>query len=693
MTAFLRELSSYGTDWLYLLVPLGAGLAFAVWAVATGEPGTGNLVQRLLHRGGSTLERVTGLPAWTAGGLVTGLLALTIALIGFVWDVALHVDLGRDTFLYTPGHMAIVTGLGLILVAGLMSIMLATIKGADTGLRFRHLRIPRGALALVVLGAGALVGFPLDEFWHRSYGIDVTMWGPTHLIMISGASLSPIALWLLLTEAGPRAGRPGLVRAIRVLLAGALLTGLSTFQLEYDLGVPQFQQLYHPVLIALAASIGLVAARTILGRGGALIAAGGFLAIRAALAVLAGGALNLTVPRFPLYLGAAVSVELVFWAGRRLRPATLALVAGAAVGTLGVGAEWAWMQAWGRHPWGASLVPGALTAVAIALPGALIGLAMGRISSFRTASIPRGALIPAALAVVALLAVPLPRNAAPIRTEIVTRPAGAGTVDVRVELDPAEEARGADWFEILSWQGGRSRISRMVPVGEGAFVSEAPVPAVAPWKSVIRLAHHDLVMALPVYMPADPELGLSEIPVESRRVMTMQRDTDMLMREAHGGPAWPALVAYGFIVAIALVWVSTLVRGFAAVSRRTPRDGGPLSGRRVVVTGAHGGIGSAAVGALRAEGARVVGIDIRPGAGVLAGDVTEPGSMRAALDEAARRLGGIDTLVNNAGIGRAGTREPPRTAKPGRPSRSTCSARGSPRPRRCRICCRSEDTS
>jgi NAD(P)-dependent dehydrogenase (short-subunit alcohol dehydrogenase family) len=570
-----------------------------------------------------------------------------------VWDVALHVDAGRDTFLYTPGHMAIVTGLGLILAAGALSIMLATNDESETGLRFRHLRVPRGAVALVVLGAGALVGFPLDEFWHRAYGIDVTMWGPTHLIMITGASLSPIALWLLLTEAGSRAGRPGLVRGMRVLLVGALLTGLSTFQLEFDLGVPQFQHLYHPVLIALAASVGLVAARTILGRGGALVAVGGFLAIRGGLALLTGGVLNLTVPRFPLYVGAALSVELAFWLGRRLRPAALALAAGAAVGTAGLAAEWGWMQVWGRHPWGESLVPSALTAVAIAVPGALIGIALGRVASFRAAGIPGPAVLAAGLAIVALLGVPLQRNADPIRAEVVTRPAGTGLVDVEVTLNPADEGYGADWFEVLSWQGGRARVSHMVPLSDGRFAAERPVPVGAPWKSVIRLAHHDLVMAVPVYMPADPELGLSEIPVAPRRVSTIQRDTDMLMREAHGGPILPALVAYGFILAIAVVWVTVLARGYAAVSRRGPGNGGPLSGRRIVVTGARGGIGTAAVKALRAEGARVVGIDLRPGLEVVAGDVTDVSSMEAALAEAARRLGGIDTLVNNAGIGRA----------------------------------------
>ena len=34
----------------------------------------------------------------------------------------------------------------------------------------------------------ALVGFPLDDGWHRLFGQDVTLWGPTHLMLIGGAS-------------------------------------------------------------------------------------------------------------------------------------------------------------------------------------------------------------------------------------------------------------------------------------------------------------------------------------------------------------------------------------------------------------------------------------------------------------------------------------------------------------------------
>jgi short-subunit dehydrogenase len=83
------------------------------------------------------------------------------------------------------------------------------------------------------------------------------------------------------------------------------------------------------------------------------------------------------------------------------------------------------------------------------------------------------------------------------------------------------------------------------------------------------------------------------------------------------------------------------------VSRRS------VAGLRVVITGAGGGIGSATNAALRARGARVCGIDLHGGGEVIAADVRDAEAMQAAVDEAAARLGGIDVLVNNAGIGTA----------------------------------------
>jgi NAD(P)-dependent dehydrogenase (short-subunit alcohol dehydrogenase family) len=72
---------------------------------------------------------------------------------------------------------------------------------------------------------------------------------------------------------------------------------------------------------------------------------------------------------------------------------------------------------------------------------------------------------------------------------------------------------------------------------------------------------------------------------------------------------------------------------------------------RVLLTGAAGGIGSAAASELRRRGARVVGLDLQPGDDIIECDVRDQASVDAAVAEAIERLGGLDVLVNNAGIG------------------------------------------
>ncbi|MEU3243671.1 MULTISPECIES: SDR family NAD(P)-dependent oxidoreductase [unclassified Streptomyces] len=87
-----------------------------------------------------------------------------------------------------------------------------------------------------------------------------------------------------------------------------------------------------------------------------------------------------------------------------------------------------------------------------------------------------------------------------------------------------------------------------------------------------------------------------------------------------------------------------------------------FEGLKALVTGGASGIGRATAELLAARGARVAvldrdlsGVD-KPLLGHLA-DVTDDTSVRAAVAAAVVDLGGLDVLVNNAGIGAQGTVE------------------------------------
>ncbi|MFL6060636.1 MAG: SDR family NAD(P)-dependent oxidoreductase [Marmoricola sp.] len=75
-----------------------------------------------------------------------------------------------------------------------------------------------------------------------------------------------------------------------------------------------------------------------------------------------------------------------------------------------------------------------------------------------------------------------------------------------------------------------------------------------------------------------------------------------------------------------------------------------FTGHRVVVTGAAGGVGSQVVALFGAEGARVVGVDVVPGDGIVQGDLADAASVTSVVEQALAELGGVDVLCNVAGI-------------------------------------------
>src|SRR5215210_6429891 len=294
----------------------------------------------LLERAAERSGRIGNLPPWAALPTMLATGSLIVALLGMYWDISLHIDDGRDPGpLANPAHYLILFGLFGIFAGGFLAMAIPREKPCPTALRiYDGWYAPLGGIVLAACGGFALIGFPLDDGWHRLFGQDVTLWGPTHLMLIGGASVSLVGLGILLAE-GTRShsilhgdeedGRVSVWLTLRrAALAGGFLIGLSTFQAEFDFGVPQFDFLFQPMLIALAAGIGLVSARMWGGTGGAVGAVAFFWLVRGFVSLMVGGVWDESTPHIPLYLAEALIVEGTAVLLLRRRPLAFGVVAG-----------------------------------------------------------------------------------------------------------------------------------------------------------------------------------------------------------------------------------------------------------------------------------------------------------------------------------------------------------------------------
>ena len=542
----------------------------------------------LLARLADAAGRRTGRPGWVALPSLMVALSLICALFGMLWDISLHIAQGRDEGpLANPAHYFILVGLFLVFAAGMLAIVLPLDEdpGPASVRITRTWRAPVGGLLIAGAGFYALSGFPLDDVWHRLFGQDVTLWGPTHLMLITGAGLSLIGQLVLEQEghAHTRAARaagtvtdasPVVLWVLRVSALGGMLIGLSVFQAEYDFGVPQFRLVLQPMMIAGAAALALVAARLIGGRGAALGAALFFLTLRGIIALIVGPGLGEPTPSLPLYLGSAILIELLALTALLRDPLKFGIVAGLVVGTLGSVTEAAWSYVAMPLPWTADMwVEGLLMAVPVAVAAGACGglLALGVQGRLPRPAIGRGVLVASLLVLAAATAngliATVPDDA---KATVALTPAGAGFADAEVTLDPSL-ADDPSWVQLTAWQGGGLVVDRLEEVGPGRYRSTEPVPVDGAWKTLLRVHDGRTLAATPVFLPADDAIDAEEIPAEASSTRGFVPEITLLQRERDlDAPAWLWTASSLVVLVLSLALVLALAWGVARLSRRLP---------------------------------------------------------------------------------------------------------------------------
>jgi hypothetical protein len=435
-------------------------------------------------------------------------------------------------------------------------------------------------------GLYAMIGFPLDDIWHRIFGQDVTLWGPTHLMMIGGACFSLFAV-LMLEREGEAAQAEDVsigtfIKFLRYLSFGGMFIGLSVYQIEYDFGVEQFRLVLQPMMIAAASALAAVAARITMGRGAAVVAALFAIALRGAVAFLVGPVLEAPINWFPLYLGPAVVVELVALTPLVKRPIAFGAVSGLVVGTVGLWLESLWIGAvyhypWPMAMWGEALAMAVPVAILAGMCGALFGMVLtgqrlpGRAIGI---SVVAATVLVIGGAVATGLHIVVPRqDIATITLTDQPGPPGQRMVSADVQLAPPDMVSDhPDWVTILSWQGRMENnrgllIDPLTKVGPGHYRSTQPVPVWGSWKTLLRVQDGYTMAAVPIYEPADDAIPAPEVPALASSARPFVQEVTILQRERdQNAPLWLFTTGSIVVLFLTLMVISALTWGAGRIN-------------------------------------------------------------------------------------------------------------------------------
>lgn len=365
------------------------------------------------------------------GAAVLLVVLLFLANLGLQWDIRWHGAVGRDSF-WTAPHILIYSGVALSGLLCLAVVLVTTVRyrrgevGWGDEQAIRVFGVFHGPLGFVVAGFGMLallVAAPLDDYWHKLYGIDVALWAPFHLMGLVGGGIAGLGTIYAVAAEATRAPRRGWVRwrlwgysgleMLTLFAVSGLLMGMLTLAQPaiwqfptLDLGDTRLLLVY-PLLLALTvALLGAMAVRMTGRPGTASLMVGLYVARQLAIGAFVPWAIQAAVaqqgleyrsaaaePRFSLFTVVVAAAFLVpallidlaaWWRGRGLASARTAAVAGlvAAVPLFALGTWLVYYSMPRAHAFGAPveiLIPALppVAAVWLALPLTLLCGAIG----------------------------------------------------------------------------------------------------------------------------------------------------------------------------------------------------------------------------------------------------------------------------------------------------------------------------
>jgi hypothetical protein len=133
------------------------------------------------ERGGLLL----GIP-WYLYAILFGSVSI---IVGLIWDVSWHMSIGRDTLL-SPPHMAIYLGGAGSGIASGFKVLKTTFWGTkeekEASVTIWGFKGPLGGWFCILGAIAMLTSAPFDDWWHNTYGLDVKILSPPHVVLLLG---------------------------------------------------------------------------------------------------------------------------------------------------------------------------------------------------------------------------------------------------------------------------------------------------------------------------------------------------------------------------------------------------------------------------------------------------------------------------------------------------------------------------
>ena len=115
-------------------------------------------------------------------------------------------------------------------------------------------------------------------------------------------------------------------------------------------------------------------------------------------------------------------------------------------------------------------------------------------------------------------------------------------------------------------------VDHLERLGPGHYRTTRPIPVWGTWKTLVRVQDGRTMAAVPVFLPADPGIGATELPAEQSIDRPFVQEIEILQRERNlEVPSWLFTAASLVVLLCSLILIAALSWGAGRINDREMR--------------------------------------------------------------------------------------------------------------------------